>query len=397
MADREGGGVRTLGIGTRVANTSVGARAGDPRATLSDVNALLPRLLVALALTQVLLIFVPLPTWTLWMARFAAIESCLFASVLGLTALFLGSGQPVVQVLAVIAVVGGLTPALGALPVYRAEHQSFSLLAWLTGGPTPDIHVDRDVALAPGLAADVYRAPGAGPHPWVMVVHGGSWRSGDKGDAPRESMAFAAAGFTVVDVQYRLAPKFPFPAAVEDVRCLLGAARARATELGIDPDRAALLGRSAGAQIALLAAYSDLPPSCPVPPARVRGVISVYGPTDLAWDHDNPFVPDVVGGTSALEDYLGGTPVAQAENYRLATPMTWASGDLPPTLLLHGTAERCVRPVNAERLQAALLANGRSVKLVHVPFADHGFDIRPGGFGAQLARGVILDFLNEHL
>ena len=183
VADREGGGVRTLGIGTRVANTSVGARAGDPRATLSDVNALLPRLLVALALTQVLLIFVPLPTWTLWMARFAAIESCLFASVLGLTALFLGSGQPVVQVLAVIAVVGGLTPALGALPVYRAEHQSFSLLAWLTGGPTPDIHVDRDVALAPGLAADVYRAPGAGPHPWVMVVHGGSWRSGDKGDS----------------------------------------------------------------------------------------------------------------------------------------------------------------------------------------------------------------------
>jgi acetyl esterase/lipase len=361
------------------------------------VSPIVPRLLVAAALAQVVLIYVPLPTWTLWIARFAAIEGCLLASALGLGALLLGGGQPFVQGLAVIAMIGGLTPAIGISAVYRSEHQHFSPLAWLTGGPTPDVKIDRDVALAPGLLADVYHAPGPGPHPWVMVVHGGSWRSGGKGDAPRESMAFAEAGFTVIDVAYRLAPQFPFPAAIEDVRCLLGAARAQATALGIDPARAALLGRSAGAQIALVAAYSDLPASCGGSPGDVRAVISVYGPTDLAWSHDNPFVPDVVQGTSALEVYLGGTPEQQPENYRLATPMTWASGPVPPTLLLHGTAERCVRPVNAQRLHDALVEHGKSVKLVLVPFADHGFDVRPGGLGSQLARGVILDFLKEHL
>lgn len=361
------------------------------------MSVTLPRVLAALALAHVTLLYVPLPTWTLWMARFAAIETSFLAAVLGGLAVATGVGQPVVQVLGAIALVAGLVPALAISPVYRDEHVAFSPLAWLTGGPTPDIRVDRDVPLSGTLLADVYHAPGPGPHPWVMVVHGGSWRSGDKGDAPRESMALADAGFTVVDVQYRLAPASPFPAGVQDVRCLLGAAKARSAELRIDPARVALLGRSAGAQIALLAAYSDLPPSCAAEPGPVRAVVSVYGPTDLAWAHANPFVPDVVGGTSALEDYLGGPPERAAEAYRAATPMTLADRPQPPTLLLHGTAERCVRPVNAERLDAALKAGGNRSKLVLVPFADHGFDIRPGGLGAQLARGVILDFLRKHL
>lgn len=361
------------------------------------MSTALPKVLAALALLQVTLLYVPLPTWTLWMARFAAIESCFLACLLGGLAVATGVGQPGVQVLGAVALAAGLVPALAISPVYRDEHVTFSPLAWLTGGRTADVRVDRDVALSGTLRGDVYHASGPGPHPWVMVVHGGSWRSGDKGDASTESRAFAAAGYTVVDVQYRLAPASPFPAGVQDVRCLLGAVRARADELQLDASRVALLGRSAGAQIALLAAYSDLAPSCDVEPGAVRAVVSVYGPTDLAWAHANPFVPDVVGGTSALEDYLGGPPAQSPETYRLATPMTWADRPQPPTLLLHGTAERCVRPVNAERLDAALRANGNASKLVLVPFADHGFDVRPGGLGTQLARGVILEFLRQHL
>lgn len=358
------------------------------------------RILVALSLLQVFLMFVPLPTWPLWMVRFAAIETCLLASALGIVALWLGDASWAVLVLAGVGVVGGALPAVAAAPVFWSEKATFSPIAWLTGGAVPEGRVSRNVPIANGLTADVYHAAGAGPHPFVMVVHGGSWRSGDKGDASRESLAFAAAGFTVVDVQYRLAPAAPFPAAVQDVRCALAHVVARAAELKLDPARGALLGRSAGAQIALIAAYSDISPSCELTAPPVRAVVSVYGPTDLAWAWANPFVPDVVGGTSALEAYLGGTPADAPEAYRLATPMTWVATrpeQIPPTLLLHGTAERCVRPVNAERLHTALRGAGRVSKFVAVPLADHGFDIRPGGFGAQLSRSVIVAFLKEHL
>jgi acetyl esterase/lipase len=363
---------------------------------------LLARLLLAASLLQAALMYLPPPAWALWMAHFAALEACLLASVTGVAALVLGRGQPVVQGLAVVGIVAGLLPALAAIPVYRREGAPFSPVAWLTGRASPAeqaVVVERDLALAPGLVADLYRAPGAGPHPFVLVVHGGSWRSGDKGDAPHVSRALAAAGYSVVDVRYRLAPEFPFPAGVQDVKCLLGQVRAQAAALGVDPDRGALLGRSAGAQIALVAAYSDasIAPACDVTPGPVRAVVSIYGPTDLAWDHANPYVPDVVQGTDALEQYLGGTPATVPDAYRRGTPMTWMDRPVPPTLVLHGTGERCVRPANAERLRDALVAHGHTVDTVLVPFADHGFDIRPGGLGDQLARGVILTFLREHV
>lgn len=359
----------------------------------------LPRVLLAASLLQATLIYTPPLSWPLWMAHFAAVETCLLGSVAGLAALALGRGQPVVQALAVVGILAGLVPALAVAPSYLREGQPFSLLAWLTGRGGVTVSVDRDLAFAPGLAADLYRAPGPGPHPFVLVVHGGSWRSGDKGDAAHVSHALAAAGISVVDVSYRLAPEHPFPAAVQDVQCLLGQVRARAAELDLDPDRAALLGRSAGAQIALVAAYSAgrIAPSCDVTPAPVRAVVSVYGPTDLAWGHDHPFVPDVVDGTAAIEQYIGGTPAELPEAYARATPQNWVDGPVPPTLLLHGTGERCVRPDHLEKLRAALAARGHTVRTLLIPFADHGFDARPGGLGDQLAQGVILAFLREHL
>lgn len=357
------------------------------------------RLLLAASLLQAVLTYVPLPSWAAWMLHFAALEACLLGSATGLGALALSRGRPVMQALSLVGVIAGLVPALAAIPAYRRASQDFSMLAWLTGRTGPAVVVERDLAIAPGLRADLYRAPGRGPHPFVVVVHGGSWRSGDKGDAAHVSHAIARAGISVVDVTYRLAPAHRFPAAVEDVKCLVARVRRRAAELGLDPARVALLGRSAGAQIALVAAYSDerLAAACEVTTAPVQAVVSVYGPTDLAWAHDHPYVPDVVGGVEAVEVYLGGPPAAVPEAYRLATPQTWITDASPPTLLVHGTGERCVRPENATMLAAALTARGRPVQTLMVPFADHGFDVRRGGFGDQLARGVIVDFLRARL
>lgn len=359
----------------------------------------LARALLFASLAQAALVYVPLPTWPAWMAHLAALEGCLLGCVTGLAALRLARGERRVQALALVGIIAGLAPAAAVVPAYLHERQPFSVWAWLTGDTGPRVRVERDIALAPGLRGDLYRAPGEGAHPFVVVVHGGSWRGGDKGAVPHVSHALARAGISVVDVTYRLAPRDRFPAAVSDVKCLVGQVRARAASLGIDPARGALLGRSAGAEIALVAAYSDarIAPSCDVPTGPLRAVVSVYGPTDLAWAHAHPFVPDVVDGVDALETYLGGTPATAPDAYRLATPQHWLRGPVPPTLLVQGTGERCVRMQNLDRLEAALRAAGDSVRALRVPFADHGFDVRPGGFGEQLARGVIVEFLRAHL
>jgi acetyl esterase/lipase len=359
----------------------------------------LARALLVASLLQAALVHAPPLSWALWMLHFASLEACLLGCATGLGAFVLARGHRIVRALAVVGIVAGALPALAVVPAYRRERPVFSAWAWLTGRTGATVAVRRDLALAPGLRADLYPAPGPGPHPFVLVVHGGSWRSGEKGDAAHVSHALALAGVSVLDVSYRLAPAGRFPSAVADVKCLLGRARERAAELGLDPARAAILGRSAGGEIALVAAYSDdrIAPSCAVATAPVRAVVSVYGPSDLAWAHGHPFVPDVVRGVEAVEEYLGGAPRAVPEAYRLATPQTWITDATPPTLLVHGTGERCVRAENATMLAAALRARGRPVRALLVPMADHGFDVRPGGFGEQLARGAIVAFLRARL
>jgi acetyl esterase/lipase len=364
--------------------------------------------LATLALLGAALSLLPAPTWSLWLVHLAALETSLAFALLGLFAFVLARrgakardrGALLARRLAVVAAIAGLLPFAAAAPLYFGRDVRFSIVEYVRGFQGPAVPVDKDVDLgASGLRADLYRPPSSGLHPLVVVVHGGSWQHGDKGEAPELSRVLAAEGFVVADVQYRLAPAHRFPAAVADVKCLLGRLRERAADLGIEPKRIALLGRSAGGEIALTAAYSmgdsRIAPSCAVAEAPIQAVVSLYAPTDLAWGHDNPPVPDPINGPVSIETYLGGPPRSQPEAYRLASPLTWADRSLPPTLLIHGASDRLVRAEHARRLASGLVAAGRPVETLLVPMADHGFDRRTGGIGEQLARATILRFLER--
>jgi len=362
--------------------------------------------LTVIAAMAAMLMLLPVPTLPLWLAHVAAIELSLGISVLAGAGILLarGASQAVrrgVVSFAAPAVLAGLAPGAAVAPLYLGRGVRFVPVQYVRGiggGSAPDV---RDMSLGDslhGLTADFYRGAGPAPRPFVVVVHGGAWRGGDKGEVPWMSRALAASGLSVFDVQYRLSPAVRFPVAVGDVKCWIGRVRDHALDLGVDPRRAALLGRSAGAQIALVAAYSAedprVPPTCSTDDAPVEAVVALYGPTALAWGYTHPSRPDVVRGPAALRSYLAGTPEEVGEAYKLGSPESWIGrGPLPRTLLVHGALDRMVSVEHSRRLARALREASCPVDLLEVPLAEHAFDMRPGGLGEQLARGVILRFL----
>ena len=379
--------------------------------------------LALLGAALALAIHLVMPTFLLMVVRLVAAELSAYLIVLELAAIVLAivtlrdaaryvtiavaligivlAAVPLAQVPATIAAANG---ALDALDAPLAADAGFSPARLLTRLSVPEVRRSNDIPFrsvgTTTLKLDRYDGTGPGPHPALVVVHGGSWRNGDKGEGSTDptitNRIFAGRGITVYDIEYRLVPQATFPAQLEDVLCALGHIRAHSAADGVDPERVALLGRSAGAHLALLAAYRSgrdaVPPGCGAP-ATVRGVISLYGPTDLARGYRTPADPDLIGGSSAIADLLGGTPDALPERYRQATPQSALDRRVPPTLLIHGDADQIVKPFHSTSLAAALVDSGSPVALIELPWAGHGFDAISWGIGGQVSLSAMLRFL----
>src|SRR6185436_19059113 len=102
-----------------------------------------------------------------------------------------------------------------------------------------------------------------------------------------------------------------------------------AREYDGDTSRVVLMGRSAGAHLAILAAYRH-------PAVRVRGVVSYYGPADLIDAYRNPPRPDPLHIRTVEQFFIGGTPDSMPRDYAAASPVTYVTRPLPPTLLVYG-------------------------------------------------------------
>jgi acetyl esterase/lipase len=236
------------------------------------------------------------------------------------------------------------------------------------------------------LSLDFYRAKTSKPAPVVVAIHGGSWHGGDnKTFAPMDHY-LAGCGFAVADIIYRLAPKWKFPAALDDTRAAIAFLRQEAGSLGIDPNRIVLLGRSAGGQIALAVAYSTKDPG-------IRGVISFYAPTDLHWSWENPGNPLVIDTRVAMREYLGGSPSEVPSNYEAASPTRLVRSSSPPTLLLHGGRDALISYYQSDRLTERLGEAGVPHLNLSIPWATHGFDYILRGPGGQMSIYAIEYFL----
>ena len=259
---------------------------------------------------------------------------------------------------------------------------AFSPMDFVRGIGRVDVLVRRGVEFAkPGgvaLTADIYRPPGAGPHPVLLQLYGGAWQRGAPGDNASFASWFASQGYLVVAIDYRHAPGATWPAQIQDVRTALGWVLAHSSEYEADASRIALIGRSAGAQLALVAAYQAGTP-------LVRGVVSYYGPTDLIEGWRQPPRPDPLDIRSILETYLRGTPDNAAAQYREASPVTYATARVPPSLLVYGARDHIVAPRFGRELNDRLREAGARSVLLEIPWAEHAFDVVPNGVSGQIA------------
>ncbi len=238
------------------------------------------------------------------------------------------------------------------------------------------------------LSLELYRPPQAiKPLPLVVVVHGGSWQSGTRLELDSLSRHLAARGYAVASLDYGLAPRSTFPGPVDDVRSALAFLRARAAELSLDARRVVLLGRSAGAQIALSAAHA------PEPLPGLKGMIVFYGPNDLflAWREPGP--KRMIDSRRLLSQYLGGSPAEQPERYAAASPLLRAGKKSPPTLMIHGGRDEMVWPLHEHRLSEKLKAAGVPHYFLNMPWATHGCDYNFSGPCGQLSTYAVERFL----
>lgn len=287
---------------------------------------------------------------------------------------------------------GQIAAAFGTLPPRFASNAParatpLVLADLVRGVAVPPLTFERVTYATHGglaLTLDVYRPPAAAPTPGVLVIHGGSWSSGESTQLAALNGYLAQRGYLVAALTYRLAPAAPFPAAYDDVRAALAYLRQHRAALGLDTTRLVLLGRSAGGQLALLAGYTD---------AAIRGVVALYAPADMRYGYAYPGNPAVLDGRAVLRAYLDGTPDTAPAAYDAASPIAFVGPHTPPTLLIHGGRDELVTPVQSERLAARLAQANRPHLLLRLPWATHGCDANFSGPSGQLSTYAIERFL----
>jgi acetyl esterase/lipase len=257
------------------------------------------------------------------------------------------------------------------------------------------------------LTGTLYR-PSAGKLSRVIVaVHGGGWKTGSPDRYKHWGLWLSKKGFALFAIKYRLAdrPENSFPAALIDVMAAVRFIQAKSQQFGIDPDRVALMGDSAGGHLGSLAALAGhsayTTDHIEDSDFRVRAVVSIYGVYDLLsqWEHDQiarprDHVTEPLMGMSPLEDKLA---------YFRASPIAYTNTKAPRVsfLVAWGTHDDVVDPcTQSERFVKELKQSGQFVRTVPIVGAPHFWIDQPiegeASFTAFLAP-KLFRFLNDRV
>ncbi|HSJ58266.1 MAG TPA: alpha/beta hydrolase [Anaerolineae bacterium] len=277
-----------------------------------------------------------------------------------------------------------------------------------------DLVYGRNPESGKPLLADLWQPPDGAPRSGlgILYVHGGAWRIGSKDMQTRTFFRrLTAQGHVILDIAYTLWPEAGLHTMVVEVKQAILWLKANAAAYGVDPERIVLMGGSAGAHLALLAAYTPNHPA--FQPARkagdtaVHSVVAFYPPVDFLdtsfqggqdapaahggldrvgrgmmkrlFSLDAEDVEDKVGRHVGFDDFmtalLGGSPDEIPDTYRLLSPIYHVGDHCPPTLLVHGSDDVFGLTPGVHRLHRALQEVDVPVVLVEFPHTDHGFDL----------------------
>jgi acetyl esterase/lipase len=307
-------------------------------------------------------------------------------------------------------------PAALAVSMENAERDTLPPASIKLGGVTvtPDIVYSTAPGYRPMLL-DLYRPAGKGARPLVIFLHGGSWTTGSKREAahftdfPGVLASLAKRGFVVASVDYRLSGEARFPAALNDVKAAIRFLRANGRPYGIDPNRVAVWGASAGAHLAALAAFTgdDLDFAQPgmensAQSDRAQAFVGWYGPYDMsALFRQSASAPGGATANSGPLAFFGctaqGCPPGVIEQ---ASPVNFVDKNDPPTLLLHGSNDATVPPTQSKALDERLKAAGVNTKLIIIDGVSHdwtGTDQQATAKASNKALAETFDWLEKQL
>lgn len=289
----------------------------------------------------------------------------------------------------------------------------------------PDV-VYKTVSGYRPLKLDLFLPPGAGQDgkgkPVIVYIHGGGWAGG----GPRRSAAFqdwpkvlasiAAQGYVVASVGYRFSGEAPFPAAAKDVKSAIRWLRANGSRFGIDPDRFAVWGQSAGGHLAALVGASCADPAfaedapAPARPVTVETVPTGAGGAEQASDcvqavvswfgiYDLATMPSYLNKdappTEPMRRFLGCGPAGcDADRTRLASPIAHLDAKDPPFLLMHGRDDNVVPVAQQDRFASALAAAKVSVKTRIFDGANHSWIAEKPERTAEVSRQALADTID---
>lgn len=345
--------------------------------------------------------FVP---WLCWL-----MVAALLGGALAFTRLRRSRFAGGLTVLAVLVLVGGsiITVRMTAA-VERAGADINPIELFGIGAPksqTPDAEATYATFEGDPVRLSIYRPPGSTPNsnaPVLVYIHGGGWVAGDRHDHSADSRWFADQGWLTVSIDYPLSSdgRHLWDVTHDQVGCALAWVGENARTYGGDPDRLSLTGDSAGGNLAINAAYQaaagTLQSSCGGRVPAARAVSVLYPAVDPAGVYGNK---DPVMGSSlraSVRAYTGGSPEQFPERYARVTSDTYISAAAPPTLIILPEADHSVPTAGTYRFAQRASAAGVEVKLITVPYADHGFDTPPGSIGQQAFRQLTARWLRDH-
>ncbi|RRJ98992.1 alpha/beta hydrolase [Opitutaceae bacterium TAV4] len=240
-----------------------------------------------------------------------------------------------------------------------------------------------------------------GPHPAILLIHGGGWSGGDKAAAREKNIGntLAAHGYAVFSINYllntgqkdpatgkRKLTRLAWPQNLYDCKTALRYLRANADHYKLNPDRIAVMGGSAGGHLSMLVGatarnkeinshglYTDQSNA-------VTAILNFYGDYDISGRPVSPFA--------------GATPEETKANETAASPITYIDKNTPPMLIAHGAADKTVSVERSRLLTKHLQQVGTDYWYIEIAKAPHTFDLQPKQMDL---RPLVLTFLEKHL